>query len=73
MEPSEAWRYGFTWPGERTDLTVTRTYSVRRRQKDVADYRVVALETDRDGVHVYVSPTGLIRVFRAGRELRCTS
>lgn len=57
--------YGFEWAAEgAATVTVTRTAILPEQQ------RVLEVNTRRHKVQLYITRTGLIRVFRDGQELK---
>ena len=74
LELEDAERFGFEWPDTETltgtrspRIQVTRCTSITRRN---GEYRVVRVQSKRETLEVYVSPTGLLRVFKEGAELQ---
>ncbi len=64
-------RYGFEWPSRderETRIQVVRTASIDHGERGRT--RVIAVVTARQAIDVYVSPTGVIRVFKDHRELK---
>lgn len=58
-------RYGFTWPLEGACSVVVERKAVLPELR-----RVIGIKTDRQSVDVYISRTGLIRVFMGAKELK---
>lgn len=56
--------FGFSWG----PMQVTRIARVQLAAK--REHRIVGVKTKRSEVNLYVSRTGLIRVFREGKELK---
>jgi hypothetical protein len=71
MSPVLAEQYGFFFPPSSNPrgcrINVTRTAAIERRN---GLYRIVSVDTERQGVNIYISPTGQIRVFKDAKELR---
>lgn len=60
-------RYGFTWG----PMKVERLAVVDRGKQGTS--HVLGVTTDRDEIQVYVSRTGMVRVFRKGKgEMKVT-
>lgn len=71
MTPSEVERYGFSWPEKAEpkacQVNVTRVASIKRRN---GENRIVSVETPKDQIAVYITPTGKIRVFKGHLEMK---
>lgn len=67
LSPEQAAQFGFEW---RADDVAAAPVQVTRLTELPAGRRVVGIATARAGIEVYVTRTGLIRVFRDGKELR---
>jgi hypothetical protein len=68
---SDAERYGWEWP-ERENPRACRTQVTRTAAIDRSNgkYRIATVETPRETLTIYISPTGKIRVFKSGVELK---
>jgi hypothetical protein len=78
LDAEEARRFGFDWPSiyytflpggklrkERgARVQVTRVSAIDRGKKGV--FRVLAVKTEREELNIYITPTGKLRVFKAG-------
>lgn len=82
LSPQEASRFGFDWPPERgykvgdtfpplepqhligPHIQVTRASTIDHGKKGV--WRVLNVRTEKQELDIYVSPTGMMRVFKKG-------
>ena len=66
---NEIGKYGFQWGvGEKDALVqVSRAASIERGKRGV--FKVIDVVTRRQSIAVYISPTGMIRVFKGGVEI----
>lgn len=59
--------YGFTWPLEGACDVVVERLAVMEKQ------RVIGIRTGRRSIDIYISRTGLIRVFMGHKELKAAA
>lgn len=59
-------QYGFTWG----PMEVTRIASYFPRGLARGKYHILGVKTPKASVEVCVSPTGLVRVFKNGEEIK---
>ena len=74
LPADKAHRYGLDWPPtddprgslfrEGAHIQVARMSSIKRSN---GEYRVLQVLTERTELHLYVSPTGRVRVFEDGK------
>jgi hypothetical protein len=69
LPADKANQYGFDWPTKPpwdhgAHIQAVRMSSIHRSN---GDYRVLQILTERAELHIYVTPTGRVRVFEQGK------